>query len=209
MGTPVLLMLPFTPVWHILKFSAHAEHKAIPNCLQQPTVKPTKRVPHTHTPLPLLTIYTLTPHNTQHTQLTIHTGMIQAHAFMNNKARLDPIMIQLPSALHTAYTTNITLSWSGPPESRPVAYELLHAPSVSMTLQDGWYGTSAIKREYLAANVYFDRDIVVLDTSKTRGISFKVLCGCVSALMLQLGLLGLFPATLCVVANVVSHVADT
>ena len=102
--------------------------------------------------------------------------MIQAHAFMTNKARLDPVMIQLPSALHTAYTTNITLSWAGTPEPRPVAFELVHAPAVSMTLQDGWYGTSALKREYLSANLYFDRDIVVLDTSKAKGVSFKVSC---------------------------------
>jgi hypothetical protein len=61
--------------------------------------------------------------------------MIQAHAFLTNKAQLTPTMVQLPSNLHTAYTTDITLSWSGTPEGQPVAYELYHAPSVSMTLQ--------------------------------------------------------------------------
>lgn len=100
--------------------------------------------------------------------------MIQAQAFMVNKARLDPLMVQLPSGLHTSYTTNITLSWSGTPESRPVAFDLVHAPAVSMTLQDGWYGTTALKREYLSANVYFDRDTLVLDTSKAKHVTFKV-----------------------------------
>jgi len=104
----------------------------------------------------------------------VRAGMIQAQAFMMNKARLDPLMVQLPSALHTSYTTNITLSWSGTPESRPVAFDLVHAPAVSMTLQDGWYGTTALKREYLSANVYFDRDTLVLDTSKAKSVTFKV-----------------------------------
>jgi hypothetical protein len=43
-----------------------------------------------------------------------------------------------------------------------------------LLLQDGWYGTSAIKREYLAANVYFDRDTLVLDTHKAKQVTFSV-----------------------------------
>ena len=43
-----------------------------------------------------------------------------------------------------------------------------------LLLQDGWYGTSAIKREYLAANVYFDRDTLVLDTNKAKQVTFSV-----------------------------------
>jgi hypothetical protein len=65
------------------------------------------------------------------------TGMIQAHAFLTNKAVLEPLMVQLPSNLRTPFRTNITLSWAGSPEARPVAFELVHAPSVSMTLQVG------------------------------------------------------------------------
>jgi hypothetical protein len=40
--------------------------------------------------------------------------------------------------------------------------------------QDGWYGTSSIRREYLSANVYFDRDTLVLDTSKAKNVTFEV-----------------------------------
>jgi hypothetical protein len=61
--------------------------------------------------------------------------MIQAHAFLINKAQLEPMMVQLPSNLHAPFRTNITLSWAGTPEAHPVAFELVHAPSVSMTLQ--------------------------------------------------------------------------
>lgn len=61
--------------------------------------------------------------------------MIQAHAFLTNKAQLSPVMVQLPSNIHAPHTANITLTWAGSPEGRPVAYELVHSPSVSMTLQ--------------------------------------------------------------------------
>jgi hypothetical protein len=43
-----------------------------------------------------------------------------------------------------------------------------------LLLQDGWYGTSAIKREYLSATVYFDRDTLVLDTRKAKNVTFTV-----------------------------------
>lgn len=79
-----------------------------------------------------------TPHHTPPTSPL--TGMIQAHAFLTNKAQLSPMMVQLPSNIHAPHTANITLTWAGSPEGRPVAYELVHSPSVSMTLQVGGCG---------------------------------------------------------------------
>jgi hypothetical protein len=102
-------------------------------------------------------------------------GMIQAKAFLVNKARLEPMMVQLPSALTAPHTVSITVAWEGGPADRalPPTWDLHHAPSVSMTLNDGWYGTSAIRREYVAANVYFGDDTVVLDPRRGN-VTFKV-----------------------------------
>lgn len=52
-------------------------------------------------------------------------------------------------------------------------HQCCHA-AVLVSLQDGWYGTSSIKREYLSANVYFDRDTLVLDTRKAKNVTFEV-----------------------------------
>jgi hypothetical protein len=113
------------------------------------------------------------PHT--HTHAHIHTraraGLVQAQSFLLNRVRLEPMMLQLPSALAGPHTTNVTLVWEGGPEdgSEPLTWDLQHTPSVAMTLNDGWYGTSAISREALAANVYFHSDSVTLDPAGKRG----------------------------------------
>jgi hypothetical protein len=100
--------------------------------------------------------------------------MIQAHSFLMNKAELSPIMVQLPSNLRAAYTTNITLTWSGTPEARPVAFEVNHAPSVSMTLQVTSWLLNSIGME--RAFVESRRGIVQCASGEERFVGRRTAC---------------------------------
>jgi len=79
------------------------------------------------------------------------------------------MMIELPSKLRSAFSSKIRVTWNGPPHPNGVvSYDIQHQPAMSMTLDDGWYGSSAgINKIYLAASVRFDKAIFDLDTAST------------------------------------------
>jgi hypothetical protein len=54
-------------------------------------------------------------------------------------------MLQVPTGLEDEpYTTSFKVAWEGPPLAGGegvVTYRVVHQPSVSVPLSDGWYGT--------------------------------------------------------------------
>lgn len=78
------------------------------------------------------------------------TGLAQADAFVSNQLEVSPSMLQVPTGLEDEpYTTSFKVAWDGPPlgaGGESVTYRVVHQPSVSIPLSDGWYGTKVRKR---------------------------------------------------------------
>lgn len=89
-------------------------------------------------------------------------GVLQADAMLLNQVVLDPPMLVLPSRLRQPHTATFTATWEGPPHpDGTVTFNLVHDKALSMTLQDGWYGTEAVmEKRYVGADVTFSTPTV-------------------------------------------------
>jgi len=89
------------------------------------------------------------------------------------------MMLQLPTGLEESYEASFSVMWDGPASpSGNVAYTIMHQPSASISLSDGWYGTGvSLKRAYVAAEVELETPQVVVDTKSGAAAVVKVRAG--------------------------------
>jgi hypothetical protein len=70
-------------------------------------------------------------------------GLLKVDAMVFNQLSVSPMLLSLPSNLSEPFTTNFTVTWTGPsnPSRDLVVYNIVHQPSKALTISDGWYKT--------------------------------------------------------------------
>lgn len=95
-------------------------------------------------------------------------GVIQADAFISNQLHVAPLMMTLPSEIRQPTNVTLQLQWQGQPLNTTTfmaVYDIEHVPAVSITLNNGWYGTNAsIQYVYRAAQMVPSMSAVAINT---------------------------------------------